>query len=271
MKILSKMLSSLVVISAMTLVEVIVSNPSNSQVISTNFKAAKTSERKEFSNYNSPSLVSQLVAPAYSCNISVQQPNATAPTANYYASVTCSVGQPGSIVLGIYNSNVNFPTERRYIGDNTHSCTLTASTCTTPTYARTINRTQHFWVYTGVNIVGIDGKVYTRTDISPTLRTYNDKGASYPFIKPTRGDMPIVQFPDPPYVERVPRAANFADELRKIYVAKNWTIPSDPEAHHIKPIAWGGGNDVSANGVFLGKATHQLFTTWWASFSNLNW
>jgi hypothetical protein len=120
--------------------------------------------------------------------------------------------------------------------------------------------------------VGIDGRVYTRTDISPTLRTYNDKGASYPFIKPTRSDMPIVPFPlDPPYVERVPRAANFADELRKIYVAKAWTIPAEPEAHHIKPIAWGRGNDPSTNGVFLGRATHQLFTTWWASFSNLNW
>lgn len=84
--------------------------------------------------------------------------------------------------------------------------------------------------------------------------------------------MATVPFPvDPPYVDRVPRANNFADELRKIYIANNWTIPSDPQGHHIKPIAWGGGNDPSTNGVFLGGATHTLFTTWWASFSNLNW
>lgn len=104
------------------------------------------------------------------------------------------------------------------------------------------------------------------------LRTYNNKGASYPFIKPTRNDMEIIPFPyDPPDVERVPRATNFADELRKIYVAKNWTIPPEPQAYHIKPIAWGGGNDPSTNGVFLGKTTHSLFTTWWVSYSNLNW
>jgi hypothetical protein len=85
--------------------------------------------------------------------------------------------------------------------------------------------------------------------------------------------MIIVPFPyDPPYVESVSRAPNFPDELRKIYIAKNWTIPSeDPQAHHIKPLAWGGGNDPSTNGVFLGRTTHTLFTTWWASFSNLSW
>lgn len=208
----------------------------------------------------------------YVCNYSVQQPNATPPVAKYNASLTCSIGKPGSIVLDIYKSNVNFPVERRYISPNIYNCNLTASSCTTPTYERSIDRTQHLWVYVGFNIVGKDGRVYTRTDISPSLRTYNDKGASYPFIKPTRGDMPVVPFPvDPPYVKYVDRAPNFSDKLREIYVARNWTIPSNPQAHHIKPIVWGGGNDPSINGVFLGVTTHQLFTTWWASFSNLNW
>jgi hypothetical protein len=259
--------SSLLVISSMTLAEFAISSPSNSQVNSAQLESAKTSQSK------SSLLISQLTAPAYVCNISVQQPNATPPTANYVASLTCSVGQPGGLVLSVYNSNVNFPTERRYIGLNRHDCSLTVSSCTTPTYTRNIDRTQHLWFYTAVNIVGIDGRIYQRTDISPTLRTYNDRGASYPFIKPTRGDMATVPFPfDPPYVERVPRASNFSDELRKIYVAKNWTIPPAPvAAHHIKPLAWGGGNDPSTNGVFLGSTTHQLFTTWWASFSNLNW
>jgi hypothetical protein len=243
---------SLLVVSSMTLAEFAISNPSNSQVNSAQLESAKTSQSKS-SSHNSPLLVSQLTAPAYVCNISVQQSNATPPTANYVASLTCSVGVPGGLVLSVYNSNVNFPTERRYIGINRHDCSLTASSCTTPTYTRNIDRTQHLWVYTAVNIVGIDGRIYQRTDISPTLRTYNDKGSGYPLIKPTRGDMATVPFPDPPYVERVPRAPNFPDELRKIYIAKNWTIPSeDPQAHHIKPLAWGGGNDPSTNGVFLG-------------------
>jgi hypothetical protein len=273
MKIIEKSIPPIAVVSMMTLLEIFICSPSSSKVKIANFGPPKIIENKKLFPSNSPLLLSQLVAPAYTCNISVFQPNATPPTANYYGSLNCSVGQPGGIVFSVYNSNVNFPTERIYLGANNHNCSLTVSSCTTPTYSRIITKTQNLWVYAGVNIVGTDGRVYSRTDISPTLRTYNDKGASYPLIKPTRTDMTVVPFPfDPPYVESVPRATNFANELQKIYTAKNWTIPPAPAAaHHIKPIAWGGGNDPSTNGVFLGSATHQLFTTWWASFSNLNW
>jgi hypothetical protein len=83
--------------------------------------------------------------------------------------------------------------------------------------------------------------------------------------------MAVVPFPASPFVDRVPRGSGFADALRQIYTRNGWTIPPDPQAHHIKPLAWGGADDPQTNGVFLGAATHTLFTTWWASFSNLNW
>jgi hypothetical protein len=83
--------------------------------------------------------------------------------------------------------------------------------------------------------------------------------------------MSIVPFPGPPFVDYVPRDADFRSGLTQIYTTNRWVIPTDGQAHHIKPIAWGGSNDPQTNGVFLGPTTHQLFTTWWASFSNLNW
>lgn len=254
----------------MTLAEFAISSPSNSQVNSAQLESTETSQTKLFS-HDSPLLVSQLVTPQYACTIAVYQPNATPPIANYNASINCSVGIPSAIALSVSKSNVNFPNNRISIGTNSHSCS-TSSSCNTPTYTRNIDRTQLLWVAVGFNILGSDGKIYQRTDFAPVFRPYNDRGASYPLIQPTRSDMAIVPFPmDPPYVERVPRVSTFADELRKIYVAKNWTIPPSPAAHHIKPLAWGGGNDPSINGVFLGPTTHQQFTTWWASFSNLNW
>lgn len=272
MKSLSRFVHPLIAVSTLLLAGFASSNSLSAEEKRTESKAAQPSEKQSLSNFNQPYSVSQIVSFAYNCVISVEQPSTTPPIANYRSSLTCSVGRPAGFVLALHRSNVNFPTDLRYIGPNSHSCTLTASSCAAPMYTRSIDRTQNLWVYAGVNILGSDGVIYTVPNAGQAVRTYNEKGAAYPLIRPTRTDMSIVPFPvDPPYVERVPRASNFADELRRIYTTRNWVIPPDAQAHHIKPLAWGGGNDPSTNGVFLGPATHLLFTTWWASFSNLNW
>lgn len=268
MKTIKSKANFIVALSVIFIVDV----PSLSQANSTIHRLVKTGNNASADN-KSPVLVSQLVSPVYACTVRVDQPDSAPPTARYFGSLSCNLGTPGGFALRVHNSNVNFPTTLRFIGNNNHYCSFTSSTCITPTYSRTIDRTQHLWIYTGVSIIGSNGTVYTRTDISPSVRPYNNRGVGYPFIKPTRGDMPVVPFPyDPPYVASVPRAPNFASELTKIYNSKNWAIPTElPQAHHIKPIAWGGGNDPSTNGVYLGSTTHRLFTNWWGNFSNLNW
>jgi hypothetical protein len=250
---------------ALLLMELVNSGYSASEVIN-------ASPNKTFSEGKQPFFTAQSVKLAYQCVASAELTSPTPPIANYRASITCTVGRPIGFFLRLYNANVNFPADERYIGPNNYSCP-SGIYCVTPTYTRTIDRTQYLWVYVGVNVMGSDGIIYTVSNATRNVRTYNDRGSAYPLIQPTRLDMPVVPFPiDPPYVERIPRAPDFADKLRQIYVTQGWVIPPAPvAAHHIKPIAWGGGNDPSINGVFLGSDTHQLFTTWWASFSNLNW
>jgi hypothetical protein len=225
-----------------------------------------------FVKKNQPSFISQgqIIDYAYDCRISVEQTNTAPPTANYRASLSCTVGSPYSFVLSIYNANVNFPGSRKYIGPNNFTCPSGLS-CTTPSYSRVIDKTQHFIVSAGVNIRGSDGLFYTLSPAGQTRRTYNDRGVAYPLIKPTRTDMLVIPFPEPPFADYIPRDADFRAGLTQIYTTNQWTIPPNAEAHHIKPISWGGSNDPQANGVFLGSTTHSLFTGWWASFSNLNW
>jgi hypothetical protein len=227
---------------------------------------------EKITKYNQPYFTSQLVTPTYDCKISSEQTNSSPPTMNYRSSLTCSVGKPVSFVLTLRNSNVNFPDTQKYIGPNNFSCPPASLSCSTPNYSRVIDKTQHLWIYSGVNILGSNGLVYTVPNGTMTIRTYNNRGSAYPLIKPTRSDMSVVPFPvDPPYVDSVPRDDGFRTRLEQLYGTNNWVIPSDSQAHHIKPLAWGGSNDVQTNGVFLGTATHNLFTSWWANFSNLNW
>jgi hypothetical protein len=261
------LMSTTIASLAFVLTELINSNHLNAQE---KYPNLEKTNNLNFSKNNRPSLVGQLVTYEYNCQISVEQANTAPPTVNYRASLSCTAGIPVSFVLSLYNANVNFPENRRYIGPNNFTCPLTSS-CSTPTYSRVIDRTQHLIVSAGVNIRGIDGLIYTVSSAGYTWRTYNNKGVGYPLIKPTRTDMAVVPFPGPPFVDHIPRDADFRAGLTQIYTANRWTIPTDAQAHHIKPIAWEGSNDPQTNGVFLGPATHTLFTTWWASFSNLSW
>jgi hypothetical protein len=257
---------------AFVLSELIHDNFLNAQELNTREKYfySGTVKGPNLSNNNRPSFISQTPTYAYKCPITIEQTNTAPPTANYRASISCTVGTPVSFVLSLYNANVNFPGNRRYIGPNNFTCPL-ASSCTTPTYSRVIDRTQHLIVFAGANIRGINGVIYTDNSAGYTWRTYNDRGVGYPLIRPTRTDMAVVPFPAPPYsyIENAPRPSGFSDRLERIYMANQWVVPPLPEAHHIKPLSWSGSDDPQTNGVFLGSATHLLFTNWWRNFSNL--
>jgi hypothetical protein len=63
-----------------------------------------------------------------------------------------------------------------------------------------------------------------------------------------------------------------ARNLRAYYAPRGWGIPApDAQAHHIKPLAFGGGNNYMTNGVFLTIPDHQMFTSWWDAFSTRAW
>jgi hypothetical protein len=55
-------------------------------------------------------------------------------------------------------------------------------------------------------------------------------------------------------------------EIGNDLIRQGFAKPNRPgeafEAHHIKPSVWGGDN-TAPNGVWLEKAEHQNFTTWW--------
>lgn len=219
--------------------------------------------------------LSQLNLPVYLCDFGVEQTNPLPPNAVWGGSIACVTGSPVSMTIEVYYANVNFPNTYFYVGTNKHYCNL-GSYCSTPKYSRPISRTQILYINAYVNLRGYDGVLYTDKTRPQATRAYNNVGVMYPQIKPTRLDMPIVPFTVPPYTPQVLRDSKFSENLTAYYQSKKWTIPprESPRAtpaHHIKPLLWGGSNDFLGNGVFLGEATHNKFTSWWGNFSNLSW
>ena len=116
---------------------------------------------------------------------------------------------------------------------------------------------------------------------------FNNLGQAYPQEQDTRytDTSRTVPFPAPPpmiqtcpqnastrktgcsYRTDKPLGINFAADLRTAYDLNKWdtTIFKSPnlQAHHIHPLCWGGRNDVNNNGVYLRKADHQKYTSWW--------
>lgn len=116
---------------------------------------------------------------------------------------------------------------------------------------------------------------------------FNNLGQAYPQEQDTRyaGATKPVPFPAPPpmmqacpqnasipkagcsYRSDKPLGVNFAADLRTAYDVNKWDTTifksSDLQAHHIQPLCWGGANDVNKNGVYLRKANHQRYTSWW--------
>jgi hypothetical protein len=231
---------------------------------------SKTREH-QFLTSDSINRISQNNLPPYFCSISSEQTNLTPPTVNWRSSASCARGIPTRLSTDVYYANVNFPYTYYYVGSNTFNCGV-SSFCASPSYGRTIDRTQLFFITTQLTVKGTDGKTYTEPNRTQTTRPFNDRGVMYPQIKPTRLDMDLVPFYGPPYAVIAIRNTTFSSDLRNFYNSQNWTIPSDtPEGHHIKPLSWGGDNNYIQNGVFLGSTTHSLFTNWWLQFSNLNW
>lgn len=228
-------------------------------------KPMSHSSKKEFHNK-----ISQNTTPPYICSIATEQTNPTPPTASWRSSVTCLPGIPTQVRTDVYYANVNFPTTFTYVGSNTFSCG-TSSYCSSPTYSRPINRTQALFTSAQIMVRGTDGVVYSDPRTTQVIRPYNDKGVMYPQIKPTRLDMSIVPFYGPPYSVIATRNTTFARDLTAYYNSQGWTIPPNGQAHHIKPLNWGGDNNYIPNGVYLGDTTHTLFSNWWLQFSNLNW
>jgi hypothetical protein len=214
--------------------------------------------------------LAQVPLPEYVCQVGVEQTNLSPPNANYKSSVTCGRGTPVRLNLNVYKANVNFSNELIYIGSNTFSCN--SNPCVSPNYSRNIDVTQIFYVSASADIRGATtGVVYLEQRRASIVRPYNNRGEMYPQIQPTRTDYPTVPFPLAPFAKCCDASASFRSDVQSLYTSKGWSFPSNPyEAHHIKPIAWGGNNNTS-NGVLLGSTTHGLFTRWWTAFSSRNW
>lgn len=214
-------------------------------------------------------LLSQATSPDYVCSISVLQTNPAPPDVNYRGSLRCTLGRPSSITVRLYHANVNAPTDFYLLTTKNHTCR--SNPCTTITYVNTVEKTKLLRVRVTGIVIGKTGTPYKPSKDANTTRPYNDNGRMYPQITPTRKDLPKVPFPPGPYVRCCIRSKSFRSDLIYYYQSSGWKIPPFAEAHHIKPIAWGGNNDYQYNGVFLGRNTHQLFTSWWAGFSNRSW
>lgn len=226
---------------------------------------------EDFPGQNENVEISQSQRPEYICDTGAEITNAAPPNVNWRSSITCLRGTPSRIEMFIYYANVNFPKDYIYVGKNTFNCSG-SSYCTTPTYSRPLDRTQMFHVVARVYVKGAETGVIFQDFRQPSvIRAFNDKGVMYPEIKPTRTDMPRVPYYGPPYSVIATRNNTFASDLRTYYNSQGWTIPPSPEAHHIKPLSWGGDNNQRLNGVFLGPATHRLFTNWWLQFNNRYW
>lgn len=233
--------------------------------------SSENSQIEQVDNQDPGFEISQGPLPEYLCDTGAEITNPASPLVNWRSSITCLRGTPSRIEMFVYYANVNFPGSYTYVGKNTFTCGG-GTYCVTPNYSRTLSRTQMFHVVARIYVKGATtGIIYQDPRQPSVIRAFNNRGVMYPEIKPTRTDMARVPYYGPPYSVIATRNNTFASDLRGYYSSKGWTIPPSPEAHHIKPLSWGGDNNYIVNGVFLGPATHRLFTDWWLQFSNLNW
>lgn len=183
----------------------------------------------------------------------------------------------GVIRVSLWRNNVSTPGQFSLVRrEAPHFCTP-GFLCETPNYTYTVTRTETLTVLAEVEAIGSQGDV--REGITQVSQHFNDIGYGYPPILASNNR--IVHFPLPPWNKcdddpgLTPTCPSnrhkFRTDLEAEYERNGWAIPPRPNAaHHIKPLAFGGGNSVS-NGVFLGKDTHQLFTWWWDKFSPRQW
>jgi hypothetical protein len=226
----------------------------------------------------------------------------------FWSDLNCTAGTPSSMTETLFPASLDSP--RSFFNGNqlpTFSCSGGPS-CETPTASTAPNVLGGFWllVLTDFQVVGTDGVLYDLGTLD-NIQVFNGVYAIYPFIDSTRTDLQDAERTVPPgsnytpFPDNVnndalfftacddnrnitvppacPRDSNFNSRLRTVYANNGWTIPtstdpnrSSPDAHHIKPLQWAGGNNpgdpVIPNGVMLDPVVHDQFSYWWSFFSS---
>lgn len=113
----------------------------------------------------------------------------------------------------------------------------------------------------------------------------NRLAVRYPRIAPPAGvPLPEVPFPDAPFQDCTGKKGTFGCDDRMetktfrgqvlvAYQEEGWLPPpgvsrdlgSGYDAHHVKPLNWGGRN-LGSNGIFLLRRDHERFSAWWRRF-----
>jgi hypothetical protein len=217
--------------------------------------------------------ITQRLVDDYICTTGVELSNNIAANATWQAYLKCAVGVPIGIRVYVYYANVNFPKNYTLIGTNSFSCRNVVGECRTPEYSRPISRTQKFHVVAEGTVIGVSG-ITDVMAVKPSLvNTFNDRGKIYPNVISTRPGMTPIGFPSEPYGRIADRGSTFRNDLKKLYEQQNWPFPASPySGHHVKPLEWGGTDDLS-NGVLLDDYTHYTIfhRGFWDHFSNRSW
>lgn len=208
--------------------------------------------------------------------------------------VTCDADWRATTATVKYQiANVNTPSTWRDFGQpQTRNCPgygQTGNGCYGTTMSDSITRTMWVRVSFQFSAVGPRGASGTSGWRAYQQGVYNDAGEPYPQVESSRGSERYVPFPayntqygwtrcqepakNPGGTLPCWRDPNFATNVYAYYSLRGWTSPPDyyePQVHHIHPLNFGGGNDVT-NGVILEPWDHTLFTTWWRNFSPRWW
>ena len=207
-------------------------------------------------------------------------PSAPNPSAQYFAFIYCDIGTPTEIDMTLWHANVTTPTNYQQIGTLTADQCNVSNPCQTQTYTYVPTQTQLLRNAASFFVLGTDGNIYMSQPVQ-AIWPYDTPGWGYPNFNPSSSYVPFqVQFPPGPYdvcPDGTPtppsctRDANFLNNVTNYYTSQGWNVPTAAadclagdtiQAHHIKPLRWGGGNDVT-NSVLLCSSDHQFYTTWW--------
>lgn len=215
--------------------------------------------------------------------------------ADIVATAVCTVGVLTNIRVKVYQSHVlNNPNTAdpadpnvwRLIREIPVSCS--SVNCASPQrFVQNISRTQYLRVILHLDTITTDGRAVSTDRPAAGLRltqvgmdtwVYNDAGAAYPVVQSPRFSnlragavpFPLVPYPACPGSPSCPPISTstlrrrFRTDLISFYTNRSYPLPQSPfQAHHIKPLEWGGDWNAQINGVLLPDPNHRLFTNWW--------
>ena len=231
------------------------------------------------------------------CDWVVNIINPVGRTNEFSAEVACPIGVIRELVITIYEGNVG--NDSVYIADpdqNSASVNLSGYSRLTPagfgekgcgshpTCSHRVEwdilRTAIVKAVVTIRVTGIDELPYTI--VGHHKVAFNDNGNPYPVVEVYDRYGPgltAVPFPLPDFFPNnsselgTPALRRqFREDLIDFYTVNGWTIPvsvdgGSIEAHHVKPLSFGGDNEMS-NGVLLPNQLHQRFTAWWGGPTN---